>query len=262
MVKLSINNSKAIMAILLSGLAVVSNEYNNYLSKDNDDAISSVVKISNRVEELYKKKILSNNKVNYLDIKNDADLVFSYLEDNNINNGVCIKNVDERTGQQIDNSIFEIDDLFGHFVTYIKTEKNDCIVKLNPGKYKLNQIYNNMSYLPNDTIIYFEVKKDDISTITINNELANSGILLYNVDSQNGNNIEGLSVSIVNSNNSFMFFTTSKEPRCIRLVPDEYTLFAYNNITNQEIEYSFKVNNEKKLQKVVLEYDVDKIKMK
>lgn len=262
MIKLNVTNSKAIMAILLSGLAVVTNEYSQYIIENKSDKVdSSITKMGNNFSGNGYNSFFYNSKIKFIDVENNPNIV-SNDENNHYTTGVCIKNYDIETGSSVKNIVYDICDSLGQHVTYLKTNNSPSFVKLNKGEYTLKQLYNNILYSPIDDAISFTVSDNNISNVEIENERAKSGIIVFNTDLTTGKNMNGVYVSIVNSDYNSYQFTSSIEPMCVRICPGDYKIYTSSEESNEEYEYSFTVTDNPKLQKIVFEYNKGKIKIK
>ena len=270
MSKLTVSKSKALISILLAGCTIISAEYSTYLNRNKSKNTSyhrpqEAILFSDDNNTLILNGLLNSDKVDeevdYLDIDNRTQKVkkIDYNQENK--SGVLIRNISTGNGEQIPKTVLKILTNDDKLVLYIKTEDKPYTYELDPGKYKLQQVYNNISYIPTSDIVEFEVHKDKIEEVKFLNKPSTTGILLIVSNEQDNSYIDNLYVSILDSNNNSINFITSKEPRVIRLAPNEYTLLVQDSYNIYEEKcISFTVTDN--MEKLEVVYNENKIKQK
>lgn len=275
-------NQKKLISILLAGFTIVSGEYCNYLMKnyskcDNDakdDTLdTSASKIVNNelcnvnmFDKFLEKHLLSSDDLySYNDyyLSDNDEVKMNILSENDIKTGALIKNLDSEGRYLVSDTLLKILDDKGNFITYLKFDKDSVVVDLKPGKYFISQVANNMSYLPNTEETEFDVSEGKLTEVKILNKKSKSGVIIYNVDADTGENISLLNATIIDSNNSLFHFITNSDPYRVVLAPGLYTLLVSDNsgfYGEDEVSYIFNVDYS--FSKITIEHSKQNVKTK
>ena len=145
---------------------------------------------------------------------NDTQTLHFY---NNPVGGVEIIKVNaDKTSQRIPNTTFEIRKADGALMDTVTTGKNGrAFSPLEDGTYYAVEIRAAEGYQLDDTPIYFEVKNDKTTTLTVKNK-ALSGILIHKIDSTTGDGIYGVTFLLYDSGNNPIAQETSDDEGYVR----------------------------------------------
>ena len=275
---LILKSKKKLISILLTGLTLVTGEYCNYwmnnsidTHSDNDDkddksyvimANDEDINISSYNKLLEKKVFGIYSDYSYNDYYlSDDNVKMEVLSESNIKTGALIRNLDLEGRYLVSDTLFKILDSDGNFITYLKIDNDDIVVNLKPGKYVISQVANNMGYLPNTEEVEFSVLENKIREVKFFNKKSKTGAIIYNIDSDTGENISLLNATIIDANNSTFHFMTNIDPYRVVLAPGFYTLLISDSkgvYGEDEQCYSFYVDDT--FSKIIIEHSKQKVK--
>lgn len=217
---------KAIVSVLLIGTTLVCKAYHPYLS----GTIQTKKNTDNKPTSSHSMYIEETS----VDTVDEKIIKMLSLEDNNhtkeIKTGVCIKCVDEYTGNNVSDTALEIYTKQNKKVYEYCSNNEPAVIELDEGDYYLKQVRNNIAYFPKEDITAFKVKNNEINSLRIENKKSKTGLLIYNTDPNTGENISNLYVAIISEDkDNFYCYTSSIEPRCVHLAPGIYNVYVSQN---------------------------------
>ena len=173
--------------------------------------------------------------------------------------GVIVSNIDKYMRKEIPGAHLMIQKAEGEKIfDWISTEDSKYF-EIESGWYQLVQIDPSSKYRKVPEKILFRVRKDNVTTVTMENDQGKHVVYISNIDRDTKSEIEGLVLEILDVNGKEIMQLISKnEPRFIELDAGRYALLAtdllgeYQTKNHQTV---FDVQENRKITYVEVQYD-------